>query len=106
MHRSRMCLDQTPAICGYRLGLLCILLVLMAGTIQVCHTHGANDASHPVCALCIAAHEVSLVVFSMVRLVVTTQARIVETAPWRNPRRFLILDLYSSSAGCARFRIK
>ncbi len=79
---------------GILLGLLCILLVLMAGTIQVCHTHGANDASHPVCALCIAAHEVSLAAFPMVRPVVTTQARIVETAPWRNPGRFLVLDLY------------
>ena len=37
------------------LALLCVLLVVVAGTAQVAHTH-ADAASHPDCSLCVATH--------------------------------------------------
>jgi hypothetical protein len=35
--------------------LLCVLLVVVAGTVQVAHTH-ADAANHADCSLCVAAH--------------------------------------------------
>jgi hypothetical protein len=35
--------------------LLCVLLVVVAGTVQVAHTH-ADAATHADCSLCVAAH--------------------------------------------------
>jgi hypothetical protein len=40
------------------LGYVCIALVLIAGTIQVAHSHAAGDFSHPECSLCATAHVV------------------------------------------------
>jgi hypothetical protein len=34
---------------------MCVLLVVVAGTIQVAHTH-ADAATHADCSLCVAAH--------------------------------------------------
>jgi hypothetical protein len=38
------------------LALLCVLLVVVAGTVQVAHTHVDRTAGHADCALCAAAH--------------------------------------------------
>jgi hypothetical protein len=38
------------------LALLCVLLVVAAGTIQVAHTHADDTVTHADCALCAAAH--------------------------------------------------
>ncbi|HZD49250.1 MAG TPA: hypothetical protein VE178_10940 [Silvibacterium sp.] len=43
------------------LGIVCIALVLMAGMIQVAHTHASGQPSHD-CSLCIVAHQVVQVV--------------------------------------------
>jgi hypothetical protein len=37
------------------LALVCVLLVVVAGTAQVAHTH-ADAATHADCSLCVAAH--------------------------------------------------
>ncbi len=38
------------------LALLCVLLVVVLGTVQVAHTHADGAANHADCALCAAAH--------------------------------------------------
>jgi hypothetical protein len=38
------------------LALVCVLLVVVAGTVQVAHTHPDGAASHASCSLCAAAH--------------------------------------------------
>jgi hypothetical protein len=48
---------QTRAEAPWRilLALLCVLLVVVLGAVQVAHTH-ADGADHADCALCAAAH--------------------------------------------------
>jgi hypothetical protein len=38
------------------LALLCVLLVVVAGTVQVAHIHSDGTAAHADCSLCSAAH--------------------------------------------------
>jgi hypothetical protein len=38
------------------LALLCVLLVFVAGTAQVAHTHADGSDAHADCSLCAAAH--------------------------------------------------
>ena len=38
------------------LGILCIGLVILGGTISVAHSHPDGDVSHADCALCVAVH--------------------------------------------------
>lgn len=38
------------------LALACVLLVVVAGTVQVAHTHADGAANHADCSLCVAAH--------------------------------------------------
>jgi hypothetical protein len=38
------------------LGLLCVLLVVVSGTVQIAHTHADRLATHADCSLCVAAH--------------------------------------------------
>jgi hypothetical protein len=40
----------------YAVALLCILLVVVCGTIQAVHVHPQSDISHSDCALCVTAH--------------------------------------------------
>ena len=49
---------QTRADAPWRilLALLCVLLVVVLGTVQVAHTHADGAANHADCALCAAAH--------------------------------------------------
>lgn len=38
------------------LALLCVLLVVVGGTVQVAHTHADGAADHADCSLCAVAH--------------------------------------------------
>jgi hypothetical protein len=38
------------------LGVLCISLIVLGGTLSVTHTHAREDVSHADCGLCVAAH--------------------------------------------------
>ena len=40
------------------LSVLCVALVLLAGTVSVTHTHAPGDISHADCGLCATAHAV------------------------------------------------
>ncbi|WP_221312609.1 hypothetical protein [Granulicella aggregans] len=57
-HRS----SHKPRRWGVLLGLLCIALVLLGGTLQVAHTHTGGDLSHSDCSLCVTAHVVAQIV--------------------------------------------
>jgi hypothetical protein len=77
-------------------GLLCILLVLLGGTLEAVHSHPGLDVSHPDCALCATAHVVAQVVAAPSLLAV---AVLVETVQYRVPfcaaRALSIFDLYT-----------
>ena len=38
------------------LALVCLVLVVLAGTVQVAHTHADGSVTHADCSLCAAAH--------------------------------------------------
>jgi hypothetical protein len=38
------------------LALMCVLLVVVAGTVQVAHSHADGEVTHADCSLCVAAH--------------------------------------------------
>jgi hypothetical protein len=44
--------------CGWRaaVAVLCAFLVVLAGAVQVAHSHPVATASHADCSLCVAAH--------------------------------------------------
>jgi hypothetical protein len=77
-------------------GILCVLLVLLAGTLEAAHSHPGLAASHPDCALCVTAHVVALVVAAPVLPAV---AMLVETVPHLAPlsaaRALSIFALYT-----------
>lgn len=50
------------------LGLLCVGLVLLGGTLQAVHTHASGDLSHADCSLCATAHVVAQIVSNPVPL--------------------------------------
>lgn len=60
------------------LALLCVALVIVAGTLRVAHTHPRGDASRSDCALCATAHVVVQISTPPVTLHVTPLVWIVE----------------------------
>jgi len=81
---------------GLILGLLCIALVLVGGTLQVAHTHAGGELSHTDCSLCatahVVAHVVSLpIVLAAVQLVAPVQA----FTPGIRPARLSIYALFT-----------
>jgi hypothetical protein len=69
------------------LALLCALLVIFAGLIQVTHSHGADTLSHPDCALCVSAHSTaSPSALVILPAALTHIARIESAAPAEAPR--------------------
>ena len=62
------------------LALLCVLLVIACGTIQVVHVHPDGDISHADCALCATAHLAVQVVPAAVTLFAAPIVAAVETA--------------------------
>jgi hypothetical protein len=49
---------KTGAVSSLRviLALVCVLLVVLSGTIGVVHSHAGSDDGHANCSLCLAAH--------------------------------------------------
>lgn len=77
------------------LGICCIALIILGGTIHVAHFHAPGDAPDPGCTLCATAHvaispAAPIVVPVRVPLVA---APVVDLQPAR-PRRFVVLSLY------------
>ena len=58
------------------LGILCIGLILLGGTISVAHSHSDGDVSHADCALCVAVH---ITVHSTVAPVIIPVAHVFAT---------------------------
>jgi hypothetical protein len=48
--------NRTQSTWRILLALLCVLLVAVAGTVQVVHTHTDGTDTHADCSLCAAAH--------------------------------------------------
>ena len=62
------------------LALLCVLLVVACGTLQLVHVHPDGDVSHADCALCATAHLTVQVVQPAVTLFVAPIVSPLETA--------------------------
>jgi hypothetical protein len=52
-YRQRRCAGHPWRVL---LALICVLLVVAAGTVQVAHTHADGAVTHADCSLCVAAH--------------------------------------------------
>jgi hypothetical protein len=77
------------------LGILCIALVVIGGTIHVAHFHAPGAAPDPGCALCATAH-VAISPAAPIVLPVRVQlvaAILADLQPAR-PRRFVVFSLY------------
>jgi hypothetical protein len=48
--------ERTRSTWRILLALVCVLLVAVAGTVQVAHTHADGTDTHADCSLCAAAH--------------------------------------------------
>jgi hypothetical protein len=72
------------------IGVLCVALVMLAGIIQVAHTHADGRADHEGCTLCNTAHQVVQTV-ALVTVAVSIQPvwRIAAEKPLQRPRQRL-----------------
>ena len=78
------------------LGLLCIALVVLSGTISATHTHGRDHSLHEDCGLCVAAHATIQQAAVPVLLTLTKVIIHVEPArPVRRPSLILAFDLFT-----------
>jgi hypothetical protein len=68
---------------------LCVLLVMFAGVVQVTHAHIDRTANHANCSLCVAAHLALGVAHSPVPAPVASMASAVELAFSRSGLRSL-----------------
>ena len=66
---------------GFVLALLCILLVIIAGTIQVAHSHPHSLDNHADCSLCATAHVAVHLVHIPAPVPTITAITIVEELP-------------------------
>jgi hypothetical protein len=74
--------ESTLSPWRFLLALVCVLLVVAAGTVQVAHTHSDGTDTHADCSLCAAAHvTVELVQTPAPAPVVTVVARVEAVAP-------------------------
>jgi hypothetical protein len=77
-------------------GLLCIALVVLSGTISATHTHGRDHSLHEDCGLCVAAHAtVQLTTFAPLLTLTRVFTRIETARPIRRPSLILAFDLFT-----------
>jgi hypothetical protein len=77
-------------------GLLCIALVVLSGTISATHTHGRDHSLHEDCGLCVAAHATVQETAQPALLTLTAVFTRIETArPIRRPSLILTFDLFT-----------
>ena len=75
--------------------ILCVLLILFAGTAQVLHTHATGEAANPGCSLCAVAHSTSLVEPVVATPVAAeTVAPVAQPDPVAAPKRRVSFRLY------------
>ena len=77
-------------------GLLCVALVVLSGTISATHTHGRDNTLHEDCGLCVAAHATVQVTAQPPVLSLTRVITRVETVrAVRRPALKLAFDLFT-----------
>jgi hypothetical protein len=77
-------------------GLLCIALVVLSGTISATHTHGRDHSLHEDCGLCVAAHATAQQAIIAPLLTLTRVfIRIEPVRPIRRPSLVLAFDLFT-----------
>ena len=81
---------------GIFLALLCVVLVILGGTIQVAHGHQPGSVSHSDCSLCTTAHLVILASLPVAVLVLARQVAevdaLLQTVP---PRTLFVFELFT-----------
>ena len=77
-------------------GLLCVALVVLSGTISATHTHGRDISLHDDCGLCVAAHAtVQLASQPPLPTLARVFTRIETARPIRRPALKLAFDLFT-----------
>jgi hypothetical protein len=77
-------------------GLLCVALVVLSGTISATHTHDHDGALHVDCGLCVAAHATVQVVSQPALPTLTrVYTRIKVARAIRRPAVVLAFDLFT-----------
>lgn len=77
-------------------GLLCVALVVLSGTISATHTHGRDLSLHDDCGLCVAAHAtVQLVSQPALPTLTRVFTRIEAARPIRRPSFTLAFSLFT-----------
>jgi hypothetical protein len=77
-------------------GLLCVALVVLSGTIAATHTHGRDNSLHEDCGLCVAAHATVQVTAEPPVLALAKVFTRVDTArPIERPALKLAFDLFT-----------
>jgi hypothetical protein len=82
-------IDRAERPWRFLLAFLCILLVVVLGTVQVAHTHADGNESHADCALCSAAHITVHPVFAPAPAPTTSVVATVEAVPTTTLPRIL-----------------
>ena len=87
---------NAPGSWRFLLALLCVLLVVVCGTVQVVHTHPLGDRSRADCALCVTAHVVVQISTPPPTLHASPVVSIVEAfAPASRARTLSIFALFT-----------
>lgn len=91
MFRSR---SNANASWRILLGICCIALIILGGTIHVAHFHAPGSAPDPGCALCATAHvAISPAAPIVVPVRVQLVAAILADLQPAHPRHFVVLSL-------------
>jgi hypothetical protein len=81
---------------SFLLGLLCVALVILIGTIGATHTHARGEAFHADCGLCVSVHAtVQTTTPAPDPVLVQVFTRVETSRPVRRPRFQLTFDLFT-----------
>ena len=86
--------DQSQTF-RYLVGLLCVLLILFAGTAQALHNHTPDEAANASCSLCAVAHASVLPApVPASPVVAEVVLPVADPDPVAAPQRFFAFNLY------------
>jgi hypothetical protein len=80
---------------GILLAFICVLLIAVSGAVQVTHSHGLDNGSHPDCSLCIVVHSGIAPSAQLALPVVIEHERAVEVFHVESPRDSFVFSFYS-----------
>jgi hypothetical protein len=99
--------NRTRALSPWRvlLGVLCLGLIVLAGTLSVTHSHAQDGPVHADCGLCVAAHATSHTA-SVAPILQSGQAFIglIAAAPLFREQAAIEASLYSRPPPSASYR--